>query len=249
MHELNRTPAGKKFDVLKVWSAGKFPPNGNVLIPQSSLTSRPLSTWLLISILLTHSGEKDVWREKEDFFGGDLFQLMLVMQTEGRLWGPRDAFSSHVFVFAFYIYWHNQHHTPCEPWYACMHFLKKLFHGFDVSYCWLSSDVFSCFILCCFPFVFSKVKQSWVVLIWYFTCQVVVTFFQCCLTVASCHFGNKYFLKLTWHNAPTHPSIMYWKPQKAYNLREVTREELCLSGYYSISNSTSATRHHILWWL
>lgn len=118
----------------------------------------------------------------------------------------------------------NQHHTlflvnPGLP--ACI-FWKELFHGFDVSYCWLSSDVFSCFILCCFPFVFSEVKQSWVVLIWYFTCQVAVT----------------------RRNAPTHPRITYWKPQKAYNPLEVTQEELCLSGYYSISNSTSATRHH-----
>lgn len=129
---------------------------------------------------------------KRRILGGIYFSwcMSLVMQTEGRLWGLRNAFSSHsVFVFvAFYIDSHNQHHTlflvnPGMP--ACIFGeKKKLFHGFDVSYCWLSSDVCSCFILCCFPFVFSKVRQSWVVLIWYFTCQVVVTFFSvlfnCC---------------------------------------------------------------------
>lgn len=179
--------------------------------------------------------------------GGRCFSwcMSLVMPTEGRLWGPRDTFSSQSVCFCI-LHWLTQstsHTISCEPWYA-----RIFWKNFSTALMCQIADFHLMFFPVSYFVVFPLSFLSWVV--WFDTYMPSsCDFFQCCLTVASCHFGDKYFLKLTWHNAPTHPSIMYWKPQKAYNPLEVTQEELCLSGYYSISNSTSATRHHILWWL
>lgn len=66
------------------------------------------------------------------FWGGICFTwcMSLVMQTEARMWGPRDAFSSPSVCFCCILHWLAQstsHAISCEPWYARMHFLNKNF--------------------------------------------------------------------------------------------------------------------------